>query len=68
MTIPHAPTPSEVLDARRQAGLTQERAAGLVHCARRTWIKWERGERAMHPAMWELFNLKSKSLKRNKAA
>lgn len=40
-------------------GLTQDKAATLVHVNLRSWQKWESGERPMHPAFWELFLLKS---------
>lgn len=56
------PPDSEEIRARRQAaGLTQSEAAGLVHAGLRAWQKWEGGERQMHPAFWELFQLKTHS-------
>lgn len=61
------PTPQEVKSARQalQARLglnitkTQDHCAGLVHTSRRAWQQWERGDRRMHPAFWELFRIKS---------
>jgi DNA-binding transcriptional regulator YiaG len=53
------PTPAEIASARSAAGLTQEVAARLVHSAAVTWRQWESGLRRMHPAMWELFKIKS---------
>jgi len=53
------PTPSQILAARKAAGLTQTEAAELIHATQSAWIKWERGVRHMHPAMWELFKIKS---------
>jgi len=54
------PTPKEIKQARLNAGLTQTKAANLVHCGLRTWQQWEAGDRKMHAAMWELFNIKTK--------
>lgn len=53
------PAPDEIRAAREAAGLTQSAAAALVHANLRSWQKWEAGERAMHPAFWELFLIKS---------
>lgn len=41
------------------ASLTQAEAAKLVYSSLNAWSKWERGERKMHPAIWELFQIKS---------
>jgi len=54
------PTPTEIRAAREAAGLTQTQAAALLHSALRAWQRWEAGDRAMHPAFWELFEIKSK--------
>jgi putative transcriptional regulator len=54
----NTPTPAEIRKARDGAGLTQAEAAALINCSLRAWIKWESGERAMHPAFWELFLIK----------
>jgi DNA (cytosine-5)-methyltransferase 1 len=51
-------TPYEIRAARKAAGLTQAQAGALVHSDGRTWRRWEAGERAMHPAFFELFRLK----------
>lgn len=53
------PTPEEIKAARQAASLTQAQAGALVHTTVRTWQQWEAGDRAMHPAMWELFCLKT---------
>lgn len=53
------PTSEQVCAAREAAGLTLAAAAALVHANTRSWQKWEAGERAMHPAFWELFLIKS---------
>jgi len=52
-------TPAAIRAAREAAGLTQPQAAALVHTDARSWRRWELGERAMHPAFWDLFNIKT---------
>ena len=52
------PTPQKIRDAREEAGISQSKAGRLVCVGVRTWQKWELGERKMHPAFWELFNIK----------
>ncbi|WP_090906067.1 helix-turn-helix domain-containing protein [Nitrosospira sp. Nsp13] len=58
------PPPKEIKAAREAVELTQAAAASLVHCTLNTWQKWEYGESKMHPAFWELFQIKSRLLKR----
>lgn len=53
-----APSAEEVRQVREAAGLTQTAAANLVYRSMRNWQQWERAERQMDPALWELFNLK----------
>ena len=60
---PLNPAPAEVRAARIAAELTQTEAAALVHTSCRAWQQWEAkpgtpGHRAMHPAFWELFEIK----------
>jgi DNA (cytosine-5)-methyltransferase 1 len=43
-------------------GLTQQEAADLLHLTLRAWQRYEYGERRMHPALWELFLLKTGNL------
>jgi DNA-binding transcriptional regulator YiaG len=57
------PKPEDVKAARQAAGLTQTQAGALVHTTVRVWQQWEAGDRAMHPAFWELFLLKAKEKK-----
>lgn len=62
------PRPEEVKAAREEAGLTQTQAASLVHTGWQTWAKWEAeatsdSARRMHPATWELFNVKLQIIK-----
>ena len=55
------PTPSEVLAARKAAGLTQTQAANLIYTTMRTWQRYEYGELPFPPAEWELFCIKTKN-------
>lgn len=58
------PSPTEIKEARRKAGLTQEQAGALVGApSKRTWQDWEAGKRNMPAAKWELFNIKTKGEK-----
>ena len=54
------PVPEDIRAARLAAGLTQTAAGELLHTALQTWQQWEAGDRKMHPAVWELFRIKSK--------
>lgn len=53
------PTPDAIRAARKAAGLTQTQAAALIYCTMRAWQDWEAGKRSMHPAMWELWQIKA---------
>lgn len=57
-TARHNPKPSDIKAARESSGLTQTQAADLIHCNLRSWQQWEAGDRAMHPAFWELWQQK----------
>lgn len=54
-----APTPAQLRAARERAGLTQTQAGAVVHVTLRAWQLWEAGQREMHPAFWELFQIKT---------
>jgi transcriptional regulator with XRE-family HTH domain len=57
-----APPPSkeDVIAARRASGLTQEEAAKLVHLKSYTrWSEYERGDRNIDAARFELFKIKT---------
>lgn len=58
-----SPAPHEVKTARETAVLTQTEAGAIIHCSLRAWQDWEAGRRRMHPAMWELFLIKTKRLR-----
>ena len=49
--------------ARAAAGLTQTAAGALVYSSLGAWQQWEAGLRRMHPALWELFNIKSTEMR-----
>ena len=58
------PNPDEIIGMRINAGLTQSEAATLVYSTLRTWQNWESpicspAHRKMHPAIWELFLIKT---------
>lgn len=52
------PSPEQIRAAREAAGLSQAAAGALLHSTCRVWQQWEYGARRMHPAFWELFQLK----------
>lgn len=49
-----------VVERVRGAGITdaQRYCAEQLHTSLRAWQQWERGERRMHPAFWELAGIK----------
>ena len=53
------PEPPLIRETRESLGLTQTEAGGVLHTTKRVWQQWEAGERRMHPAFWELFQLKT---------
>ena len=56
---PHSPTAEAIRDARIAADLTQTQAAQTTQVSLRTWQRWEAGDRAMPPGLFELFMLKT---------
>lgn len=68
------PTPEEILKFRESAqtllglGITaaQDHCAEMLHTSRRAWQQWERGERKMHLAFWELVQIKAAMLAAHK--
>jgi DNA-binding transcriptional regulator YiaG len=52
------PDPFDIRKARANAGITQKKAAEMLHTSIRAYQQWEAGDRAMHPAFWELFLIK----------
>ena len=53
------PEPAQVRQSRLELGITQEQAARLVHIATRSWQKGEQGSQKIHPAVWELWCLRT---------
>lgn len=64
-TKPRSPTADEVFAARQASGLSQAKAASLIHATGRAWQYWEADKRDMPPALWELFQLKTSSVVAN---
>lgn len=64
------PDPEEVIALRKKVqetlslGITaaQKKCAEMLHTGLRSWQNWERGERKMHPAFWELALIKIENL------
>ena len=54
-----SPLPQQIKEARQATGLSQKDAGEKIHSAMRTWQDWEAGKRKMHPAFWELFQIKT---------
>lgn len=54
------PTPAEIKAVRTLSGLTQQKAAELVHRADSArWREWEGGKYQVDMAVWELFLVKA---------
>ena len=61
------PTPTQVKQVREavqtesKIGITaaQDWCAAALHTSRRSFQQWETGARAMHPAFWELLEIKT---------
>lgn len=57
------PTPEAIRAARDALGLSQTDAASIIYSSMRAWQEWEAGTRRMHPAMWELWMLKTERMR-----
>lgn len=53
------PTTDQIKAARAKAKMSTTEAAAVVHKQARAWQRWESGDRAMCPACWELFQIKT---------
>lgn len=51
-------TPRQIKKARKEAGLSQKKAAELIHCSREAWAQWELGNNKMPRAYWEYFKIR----------
>lgn len=60
----NSPSPATIRTSRLSLGLTQSQAGAVVGATARAWRAWESGFRAMPGSKWELFNLKTKELRR----
>lgn len=54
-----SPSPQEICAARKASGCSQSEAAALVYTTTRSWQTWESGQYKMHPAIYELFLIKT---------
>ena len=63
MNQPRNPSTDEIRAARKNAYLTQEQAGAILHTTGRVWRQWEAGDRKMHPAFWELFQVKLSTIR-----
>lgn len=52
------PTPAQIRRAREVARMTPQEAGALIHERAVRWRAFETGDAHMHPASWELWNLK----------
>lgn len=66
-TVPDSPDHTEIVNLRRKVQqhfkLRSDRAGKMlcsevIYAAYSTWVDWEKGENSMHPAFWELANIK----------
>ena len=55
------PKPEQIRELREQTGLTQQQMADLIHYNIRGYQKFEAGNTRMHPAVWELLQIKAGS-------
>lgn len=58
------PSASEIKQARIESGLSQTEAANMIYKGLRTWQQWEKADRKMDPAFWELFLIKCEAGKK----
>ena len=59
----NSPTKEEIKSLREKNSLSKEEAAAYIYKALRSWQQYERGDRKMDPAFWELFKMKCSKLK-----
>lgn len=56
---PKNPKPEHIIAKRIAHGLSEKQASDVIYSTEAAWKRWESGERPLHPAMWELFLLKT---------
>ncbi|MBB2158990.1 helix-turn-helix transcriptional regulator [Gluconacetobacter sacchari] len=56
-----SPTPMQIRDARRAAGMTQAEAAQVVSKTQTSWRRWEGGIHRMSPALFDYFLIETGS-------
>lgn len=57
------PTPRQIKEARKEAGLTQPQAGKLVNRALSTWQAYEGGTLDFPPELWEIFLIRLERMK-----
>lgn len=55
-----SPKPLEIESFRKKNNLSQERIAAFIFCSGNSWSQWESGDRSMHPAFWDLVQIRVK--------
>ena len=58
----NSPTPDQIKQARKEAGLSRRKFGALVYSAYRSVQDWELGTSKMHPGLWELARIKLEPL------
>ena len=53
------PDAVQIVAMRKASGLTQAKAAKLIHTRTKIWQDWEKGISKMHPGLFELFMSKA---------
>lgn len=55
------PAPHAIRAARLALGLSQTEAGALIYVGLRAWQQYEAGDRRLHPGLWELWQIKTKT-------
>lgn len=56
------PSPAQIRESRRLAGLSQRKSATLIHVSRRSWQCYEDGSVEIKLGLWELYQFKTGQL------
>ena len=57
--FPKPPQTTQIRTARQRYGFTQTQAGALIYYRLNGWQRLEYGVRAMHPALWEFWQLRA---------
>lgn len=58
------PSPADIRSSRLSLSLTQAQAGALIGATARTWRAWESGFRVMPGSKWELWEIKTREMKK----